>query len=311
MLAAGADLLVISKKAEFFLSAPDVVAAAGGAKKDTSSAELAAKNGSAAILADSAEDAVRSAAKLLGYLPANNLSAAPVFDFEEPSGDELVDAGSFTELFAQNGKSFCVGFATVGGTAVGVVKTVANDKGTVCPGAGAKAARFVRLCDAYNLPVISVLDAKGYTPSAEAEEWGAARAASKLANAYADATTAKISVITGNAVGPLYIAMAGKSANTDICFAYANAVISPLGVEASVIVTMGEQLAACKNADEKNALFAEYAKTKASAAAAASIGLVDGIVDKDNARASVISALAMLAGKRETRMPKKHGVLSI
>jgi len=310
MLAAGADLMIVSKDAELFLNGPDVVAAADG-KKDTSSAKLAAENGTAAILADSAEDAVAAAARLLGYLPANNLAAAPVFDFSEPTDACILDADSFVELYADYAKDFKVGFATVGGTVVGIVKTTPGEKGTVCACATGKAARFVSLCDAYNLPVVSVLDAKGYTPSAASEQHAAALAAARLAHAYADATTAKISLITGSAVGALYIAMAGKSANTDLCFAYENATVSPLGIEASVIVTMGDRLAECKNAADKQALLDEYAATKASAKAAASVGLVDGIVNESNARASIISALSMLAGKRESRMPKKHGVLSI
>lgn len=309
MLAASADLMIISKKAEFFLNGPDIVAARDG-KKDTSSAQLAAENGSAALLTETAEDAVAAAVKLLSYLPDNNLGAAPVAEFEEPS-DGIFDRDSFTELYAENGRSFRVGFATVGGTVVGTVQTAAGKEGTVCAHASAKVCHFVHLCDAYNLPIVSVVDAKGYTPSAGSEQRGAVLAAARLANAYADATTAKVSVITGSAIGPLYIAMAGKSANTDFCLAYDSAVISPLGVEASVIVTMGDRLAECRDAAQKQALIDEYTAQKASAAAAASAGLVDAVVTPETARASVISALAMLAGKRESRMPKKHGVLSI
>ncbi len=305
MIAGCADILIMCEDARLFLTPDEMIKAADPGYQPAKSNVTAAKNGTAALVAKDAVAAVAAAKKLLSYLPSNNLDATPVFDFAQPV-DGLVDADSFYELYAEYGKTAKVGFATVGGQSVGLVSTVKDDKGYIHGCGSKKIARFVRLCDAYSIPVVTLVDADGFAPCGDSEAKGAILSAAALSQAYAEATCAKISVVTGKAVGPVYIATCGKSANADMVFAYENAVISPINPDAVLIVNDPQLLDDTKSEEERRAVYAAYAQDKLDAKAAASSGLVDAVVTQETIRARVLSALSMLSGKRASRMPKKH-----
>lgn len=319
LAAAAADVCIVSKEGELFLTAPFTSDAKGDKVANAGSAEFAAKAGVAHIVAENAEDAAAQAALLVGLLPANNLSVAGVFTFNAPveaintakycpvqAAKSIVDAGSEIELFAGCGKKVYTALATVNGGVVGVVSTAENE--TLCKGCTAKTARFVRLCDAFSIPVITIINTDGFTPSSTDDLTGGIREASRLAGTYADATTAKIAVVTGKAVGPAYVALA----NADLTVAMQGCVIAPVAPAVAVSVLHKEELDAGKNiAGDTAKLAAAYAKDVCSADAAVKAGLADFAAAPADVRGCVVAALDMLSTKRVQRLPKKHGNMSL
>ena len=299
----------MSEKAELFLTAPDVLDAKA---KEAGSAKAAVAAGLVSRTAADAEAAVAEARKLLAFLPANNLAAAPIAEFEEPVSAEgdvrtvlggIVDAGSFVELSAGYASSVMTGFATMEGASVGIV--AALDK---LDSAGAsKASRFVRICDSFNLPIISLLDTPGFTNNAAAELAGLAKDAAKLTHAYAEATCPKLSVVCGKGIGPVFIAMAGRAAGADMTLALPGAEICPLSVEAAAIILHKDEI----TVENREQIIADYRAQKASASAAASAGLVDAVVQASELRSTLLSALSALTSKRVARLPKKQGNIQL
>lgn len=316
MLAASADFCVMSKEAELFLTAPFIAAAKGNGAEGAGTAENAAKAGVASLVADSEQAAVEQARNLISLLPTNNLTPVPVWEFNESGAalaadacpgtvaKAIADADSILELSKDYAKNVSTYFATMGGSTVGIVAV----SGTVCAYAAAKAARFVRTCDAYNVPVITVMDSEGFVPSSEAELAGGIQAAAKLAHAYAEATSPKVTVITGKAYGAAYVAFAGSSAGSDVTIAWPTAVISALAPETSVEFFSHDELKGTEDvAAKRKELEEAYEENEASPFAAAKAGYVEEIVSPEQTRAAVLSALDMLASKRVSKLPKKHG----
>lgn len=307
MLAASADIVIMSQKAELFL----------GADGDKN-ADAAAKAGVTHITTADDKQAMCAARNVISKLPLNNLSAAPIAEFDENEGagealralseniagadsamivGSIADTGSVTVLQEAFGTAVTTALAGVGGNTAGIVvfhgQAVDRD-------AAVKVSRFVQLCDAYALPVITVVNTQGF------EADGCAciiRDAAKLAHIYAEATTPKIALITGKAIGAAYIALAGRAANADMVFAWPSAEIASLPEDAAITILYHERLAA---GEDRKALAAEYKETVTSPFAAAACGCVDDVIDPADTRAKLISAMDMLAGKRVSRMPKKH-----
>ena len=185
--------------------------------------------------ADTAEEAAEKAAHIVGLLPANNLTGPAIFEFEQPTAAltagaapekaaaALIDKDSAVELYAGFGKSVYTAFATIGGNAVGVVATGEQ----LCHNCVSKASRFVRLCDAFSVPVLTIVNTNGFVPSATDDIAGGIREAARLAATYADATTAKVAVLAGKAVGPVYTALA----NADLKIAVNGCTVSALEPE--------------------------------------------------------------------------------
>lgn len=312
MLAEAADLTVISKEGALYV-APN---SAG-----EGSAEIAAKNGTAAFVCDDDKAAVEKAKELLLKLPQNNLSPVPVYEFEEPSGlavgsaDDVAkavfDNGSVVELSEKYGEAAYTALASMNGETVGVAATNKAGKKLSADDCN-KLARFVRMCDAFAIPVVTFVDTEGFAADDDTEVQGAVKNMSKLAHAYAEATTAKIAVVTGKAYGPAYIALAGKGANADVTFAVADAVISPIAPETAVEFLQHDELKGVADLTAaRNELAAKFAKEEASAVIAAANGLVDGIVSPSGMRAAVREALSMMSGKRVSRLPKKHSNIQL
>ncbi len=166
-----------------------------------------------------------------------------------------------------------------------------------------KAARFVRFCDSFSIPVVTFVDA---------EEFSTLRGASKLSSAYSEATTAKITVVTGSACGPVYIAVVGRGANADYAFAWPNAVVSALRPETAAIFLWNDRLknSADPVADRKK-LIEEYRQTRADAMSAAADGMIEDVVEPENTRDKLIACLDMLSGKRVSTLPKKHADIQL
>ena len=269
-----------------------------------------------AIVAPTAEEAAEKAAHIVGLLPANNLTGPAIFEFEQPTaalaaGAEpakaaaaVVDKDSAVELYAGFGKSVYTAFATVGGNAVGVVATGK----TLCHNCVAKASRFVRLCDAFSVPVLTIVNTNGFVPSATDDIAGGIREAARLAATYADATTAKVAVLAGKAVGPVYTALAAA----DLRIAVAGCTVSALEPSAAVSVLYKEEIDASDNIiAATNAKAAAYTAEVCSAANAVACGAADLSCDAVNVRASVVAALELLSTKRAARLPKKHGNMAL
>ena len=209
------------------------------------------------------------------------------------------------ELFSAFGKNVYTALATVNGNAVGMVATRPEGLCRVCVD---KAARLVRLCDAFSIPVVTVVNSEGFVPSASEDEAGGIRAASRLAGTYADATTAKVALLAGKAVGPVYTALA----SADLRLAVAGCTVSALDPMAAARVLYKEELEASNNlAAATAARAAQYAAEECSAQAAVAAGAADLVVDAAGARAALVNALDILASKRAQRLPKKHGNMAL
>ena len=284
LIAANADVVVAAESAQFHLNVGD-------------------EEAKAAITAPDAAAALEKAQELLCLLPANNLAVPIIYEgasslmpvCEDIAGviDAVADAGSVIRLYA--GSACETVLARVSGTPCGLL-TLAGDK--ICGCAAARAARFVRLCDAFSLPVLTFVDAAGFE---------SLQGAAKLSHAYAEATTAKLTVIVGRAYGPVYIAAAGKAAGADVVLAWPGAVISPLAPETAVHISWKDRLAAMTDpTTQRAALIEEYAETMCSPLEAAASGAVTDVVVPGETKAKLTAFMEMLSGKRQTRLPKKH-----
>ncbi|MBQ7860440.1 MAG: propionyl-CoA carboxylase [Faecalibacterium sp.] len=315
LAAAAADVCIVAEGAELFFTAPFVSAAQGDKVEAAGSAAAAAKAGVAALTAPDAAEAAELAAHIVGLMPANNLTGPAVFEFEAPAEAftadapakavaALADNGSVVELYADYGKKVVTAFATVGGSAVGLVATGEQ----LCHNCVAKASRFVRLCDAFSIPVVTVVNTEGFVKSCSDDIAGGIREAARLAGTYADATTAKVCVLAGKAVGPVYTAFA----NADLKIAVQGCTVSALEPNVAVSVLYKSEIDASDNiAAATRAKAAEYAATVCSASAAIEAGAADLLCDAAGTRAAVIAALDLLATKRASRLPKKHGNMAL
>ena len=318
LAAAAADVCIAAEGCEIFFTAPFTSAAAGDKVEGAGSAELAAKAGVAAVVTKDAAEAVAAAARLVAMLPANNLSAPAMFDAAEPAAAldlnkytaagaaaAVVDADSAVELFGGFAKGVYTALATVAGNPVGVVAT---EPGALCRYSVSKAARFVRLCDAFSLPVVTLVNSEGFSASVSEDVAGAIREAARLAGTYADATTARVAVLTGKAVGPVYTALA----NADLTIAVQGCTVSAVDPKVAVTVLYKDELDASDNIVNATAAKASaYAAESCSADAALAAGVADFAVAPAQVRSTLAAALDMLATKRTQRLPKKHGNMAL
>lgn len=306
LMACEADFVLATKKAELYLTP------AYGT--DAAAPETAAKIGLAAEVCEDDADAMAKVKSLLRMLPANNLAGAPISEFDVPETavskenllNGIADLGSLIPLYTAYGDTVETALATVRGTAVGLISTAKTDAALTADDA-AKIARFVRTCDAFSIPVITLVDTIGFSDDTDAAKAGALRSVTQLCGTYAEATTVKIAVVTGLACGAAFSAIVGRGAGSDLVYAWENAVIAPLKPEAAVEFLWHDKLkgAADVNAKRKS-LADEYGKTLASAAKAAELGVIDTVIAPADTRQAIIDALDMLEGKRVSRMPKKH-----
>jgi propionyl-CoA carboxylase beta chain len=325
------DISIMAKNVgELMVFGPQVVSASTGkdyTAKTLGGADMLAGQGGVALTADNEAEAIKLTASLLGLLPGCNAEDAPIVDTDDlnrlmPIVDAadygallaaLLDGGSFIELYSEYAKSTRVALGRLGGRTVGVVcSNAVHNEGRLCPGACVKAARFVRFCDCFNLPVVSIINSAGLKLVDPEDQARMLTAAGQLLYAYAEATCPKVSVVVGNAIGVSYIAMGGK-ANADMAYAWPGAVISALSPEAAVQVLYKEELKAAKEPalEAREKLVAEYAANVADGVQAAMDGMIDDVVEPMQTRKLIIAALEMLSSKRDSNPPKKHGNLPL
>ena len=221
----------------------------------------------------------------------------------------VVDAESFTEVHAHFARNVICGFARVEGRSVGIVAQQPEVlAGVLDIDSSDKAARFVRFCDCFNIPVVTLVDVPGFLPGVDQEHRGIIRHGAKLLYAYCEATVPKITVITRKAYGGAYDVMSSKHVRGDLNFAWPTAEIAVMGVEGAVNIIFKDRLA---NADDPEAeratLVAEYEERLANPYLAAARGYVDEVILPSETRARVANGLTLLAGKRQSVPPKKHG----
>ncbi|MEO6413809.1 MAG: acyl-CoA carboxylase subunit beta, partial [Pedococcus sp.] len=339
--------VMVDQTSHMFITGPEVIKTVTG--EDVSMEDLGGarthntKSGVAHYMGSDEEDAIEYVKALLSYLPSNNLEEPPSFadeGAELPSlevTDEdreldtlipdsanqpydmktviehVLDDSEFLEvqpLFAPN---LIVGYGRVEGRSVGVVANQPMQfAGTLDIDASEKAARFVRTCDAFNVPVLTFVDVPGFLPGTDQEWDGIIRRGAKLIYAYAEATVPLVTVITRKAYGGAYDVMGSKHLGADINLAWPTAQIAVMGAQGAVNILYRKQLAAAadagENVDEARARFiAEYEDTLANPYIAAERGYIDTVITPSNTRMNVTKALRALRTKRETLPPKKHG----
>ena len=320
MMAKLSDVVIVSKPAgALMMAGPQVLASA--MKKDVKAEELggadvAVKTGAAHFACESEADAMAKAKAVLGMLPANNLEDAP-FSVEEDmnrrlegfeagcDGAELADTGSVLEF----GKGHTHAVTALGKMAGRTVAFIYTGKGDTCDNRMKKIARFVRFADCYNIPVVSLVDSTGLKLFDTVErQMAVLSAASTLVYAYSEATTVKVTLVIGNAIGSAYVAMGG-SANADMTYAWPGSVISPMTGEAAIQIMWKDKIMASKGdaVKAREELAAQYEAEVADGVNAAVEGLVDDVIDPADSRKMVIAALEILSSKRDSNPPKKHG----
>ena len=289
--AVSADIIVMSEKASLSLSVTG----------ENSSAECAEKSGISHITAKNTKEAIEKTKELITLLPSNNLSVPPITDADEPDDNagclvkQVVDKHTFINLKKAYGEQAVTGLGRIAGTVVGIVAT----KGGVTDKASAeKITEFVRFCDAFAIPVITFADSEGFADVKDAV---------KVASAYADATTVKITVIKGKAYGAFYLAMAGSAANADITYALDNASVSPLAPVTGAAIMWADRMAAPRK--EREQIVKEYEQNECNSQKAAAYGYVNDVIAKEDVRFKLYTSLEMLAGKRVSTMPKKHATI--
>ena len=330
------DFIVMAKDTSYmFITGPDVIKTV--THEDVTKEELggalthASKSGVAHFAAESDEHALQLTRKLLSYIPSNNLENPPFQQTSDPVDrvDEainsivpesssqpydirdiihaVVDDGDFFEiheLFAQN---IVVGLARLGGYSVGIIANQpAFLAGVLDIDASVKAARFVRFCDCFNIPLITFEDVPGFLPGVNQEHFGIIRHGAKLLYAFAEATVPKITVITRKAYGGAYCVMASKHIRTDINFAYPTAEIAVMGAEGAVGVLFRRELAEHDESYRKSRV-AEFEEKFANPYVAAERGFVDEVIEPKYTRLKLIRALSLLQNKRDQNPPRKHG----
>jgi propionyl-CoA carboxylase beta chain len=330
-------IFMVKKSSYMFLTGPDVIKTV--THEDVTMEELggavthSARSGVCHFASDDEKSCLLLIRELLSYLPSNNLDDVPLVKSDDPANrqdnklrtlipdnsrqaydikevvESVVDSGYFFEVQKDFAANIVVGFGRLNGRSVGIVanqpKVLA---GCLDNNASMKSARFVRFCDAFNIPIITFVDVPGFLPGTEQEFGGIIRHGAKLLYAYAEATVPKITVITRKAYGGAYCVMSSKHLRSDVNFAYPTAEIAVMGADGAVaIIHRGAIQKAADPLKEKGKLVQEYTDTFATPYKAAELGFVDEVIFPEQTRMKLIQALEMLKNKRDKMPHKKHG----
>lgn len=330
-------IFMVEKTSQMFITGPQVIKAVTG--EDVSFEKLGgadthnSTSGVAHFKSSSETECIEEIKRLISFLPDNNLSDAPY----EPKGDDLnrideelndiipegankpydmlevitriVDNGDFLEIQKRFAKNIIIGFGRMNGSTVGIIANQPNFMaGVLDVNSSDKAARFVRFCDAFNIPVITLTDVPGYLPGVGQEHNGVIRHGAKLLYSFSEATVPKINVILRKAYGGAYIAMNSKHLGADMVLAWPSAEIAVMGPDGAANIIFRKEIQSAENPVEaRNAKIEEYRSKFSNPYVAASRGYVDDVIEPATTRQRLINALEMLASKRENRPAKKHG----
>ncbi len=336
-------VIMVDKTSQMFVTGPDVIKTVTG--EDVGMDDLGGarthsqRTGVSHYMADDEDDALDYARALVSFLPDNNLVEAPVYESEtvlEITDDDrrlntvipdspnqpydvttiieaLVDNADFLEVAPLFAPNIVVGFARVEGRSVGIIANQPQQMaGTLNIDAGEKAARFVRFCDAFSIPILTLVDVPGYLPGTDQEWTGVIRRGAKLIYAYAEATVPLVTVITRKAYGGAYIVMGSKQLGADLNFAWPTAEIAVMGGQGAVNILYRGEIKKAEEAGEdvaavRTRLANEYTYNVANPYLAAERGELDGIIEPAATRVAIVKALRALRTKRASQPPKKHG----
>jgi propionyl-CoA carboxylase beta chain len=329
--------IMVKDTSYMFITGPDVIKtvthedvtkeALGGAMTHNRT------SGVAHFAADSDQHALQTVRELLSFIPSNNLDDPPRLAVADPAEradaklntiipaasnqpydirdviNLVVDDAYFFEVHQHFAPNICVGFARLGGRSVGIVANQpAFLAGVLDIDASVKAARFVRFCDCFNIPLVTFEDVPGFLPGVSQEHGGIIRHGAKLLFAFAEATVPKITVITRKSYGGAYCVMASKHIRTDVNFAWPTAEIAVMGAEGAVGVLYRREITEAKDSEAaRHARIVELEDKFASPYVAAERGFIDEVIEPAQTRPKLIRALALLENKRDTNPPKKHG----
>jgi len=330
-------IIMVNKSANMFICGPEVIKAATGEATTMdeigSATAHATVSGNIHFVANDDAHAIAMVKKLLSFLPSNNIMDPP-HSLETPlvlNSDpgmnklvpedakeaidvqavikRLVDAGDFFEVQMNWAKNIVIGFARIQGVVVGIVANQPLVKaGTLDIDSSDKGARFIRFCNIFNIPIVTLVDTGGFFPGKAQERGGIIRHGAKMLFAYASATVPKITVIMRKAYGGAYLAMCSRELGADIVFAWPTAEIAVMGAEGAVNILYRTEI---KNAADPKArqaeLIKEYRENFASPYQAAGMAMITDVIEPAQTRAMVAVALRNTLSKRETRPPKKHG----
>ncbi len=334
-------VFMVEDTSRMFITGPQVVSSVTG--EEVTAEELGGasahseKSGVAQFTAKSDEECIAQIKELLSYLPSNNLDGAP---YITPTDDinrlseklasivpdeptkaydiksviaEIVDNGEFFEVHKNFAKNIVVGYARMNGLTVGIIANQPKVmSGSLDVDSSTKAARFIRFCDSFNIPLVTLTDVPGYFPGVSQEHNGIIRHGAKLLYAYSEATVPKINVILRKAYGGAYIAMSSKHLGADVVMAWPTAEIAVMGPDGAANIIFKKEIAESDNPIETRAQkIREYRDKFSSPYEAAKRGYIDDVIEPDSTRPRIIAALETLQSKRETRPAKKHGNLPL
>jgi propionyl-CoA carboxylase beta chain len=330
-------IFMVQGSSQMFITGPDVIQSVTG--ESTTFEELGgamshgAKSGVAHFAIEGEQATIDEVRRLLSFIPSNNLDDAPYVDTGDPLDrpltditsvvpaddtmpydvrdviERLVDNGDFMEVHQFYAQNIVCGFARVGGHSVGVVANQPMYLGGVLDiDSSRKAARFVRFCDAFNLPLVTLVDVPGYLPGVSQEYGGIITHGAKLVYAYAEATVPKVTVILRKGFGGAYDAMGSKHLGADINYAWPSSAIAVMGGGQAVNIIGRREIQAAADPDAKRAeIVADYSRRFEHPYIAAARGYVDDVIDPRDTRRKIGHALEILRGKSESLPPKKHG----
>jgi acetyl-CoA carboxylase carboxyltransferase component len=330
-------IFMVKNSSYMFVTGPEVVKAVTHEEvsfEELGGAEVhASKSGVCHVVGDSEADTLYMIRMLLSYLPQNNMEDPPLLPTnDDPLRKEdalnsivpddpskpydmcevirmIMDDGQFYEIHETYAPNIVVGFARLGGHSVGIIANQpAVLAGVLDIDASTKAARFIRFCDAFNIPIVTFEDVPGFLPGTVQEHGGIIRAGAKLLYAYCEATVPKLTVVTRKAYGGAYDVMSSKHIRGDLNLAWPTAEIAVMGPDGAVNIIFRKELAEAEDPIEKKAeLVAEYRSKFANPYIAASRGYIDDVIEPNETRPRLINGLEMLANKRDSNPPKKHG----
>lgn len=331
--------VMVKETSNMFITGPDVIKTVTG--EDVGMEELGGafthntKSGNSHYMADSEADAIDYVKALLSYLPSNNMDGSPILPATETLAksasdialntlipdspnqpydmkvliESLVDEGEFLEVHALYAPNIVVGFARIEGQSVGIIANQPSQlAGTLDINSSEKAARFLRFCDAFNIPILTLVDVPGFMPGTEQEWNGIIRRGAKLLYAYAEASVPLVTLITRKAYGGAFIVMGSKYLGSDINFAWPSAEIAVMGAQGAVNILYRKDISEADDPESlRKELVNDYTEKLSNPYAAAERGTIDSVIEPEDSRAYITKAFRTLKTKRDILPARKHG----